>query len=756
MSEAGTGSHGPLWELARAAGIEAGYRDVWGDWHATADRTARRLLEAMGIAADTPEGIAASLEDVESGTWRRVLPRFIGTERDGGSGIELTLPENAVGTLNWTAVPHGDPCGDCGGAVQSGPVQGGPVQGGMARTGQFDLSALPPVEHRVVAGIRRVRRWLRLPPLEPGRYSLTVAVGDVTETTDLLVAPETAFTPDDALGPGGKAWGLGVQLYGIRSRENWGLGDFADLRRLMRIAADLGADFVGVNPIHAGFPADPQNFGPYGPSHRAFLNVLHIAVPEVPDFAECDAARTLADGADFQARMRAARDSELVDYPAVHGLKMPVLELCWHHFRAAHIDRRTERAAAFFAFCEARGEPLRRLALFDALQAHFLSGGRADGDDGAWFWGDWPEPFRHPEATGAARFAEDEADRVGFFAWLQWEADRQLRAVTEEGRRAGLRLGLYRDLAIANNPGGAAAWSWPDVVLVGPSVGAPPDIFSPLGQNWGLAPMSPVGLRETGFDVFIDALRANMDRSGCIRMDHVMGLKHLFWVPAHASPSEGAYVEYPFDDMMRILRLESRHHRCVVIGEDLGTVPEGFRPAMNRAGLLSTSVLWFERGPDQGFIAPEHYPRDALIAPTTHDLPTIRGWWLGRDIDWRERAGLFPNEGDRAAEERRERVRDRDRLLSSLRWHGVVPDPGIGPQAEGLVEACLRYLARTPGRLLIVPLEDLAGEIEQPNLPGTTDQHPNWRRRLSLDLDALATDPEVRRLAGLIRAERER
>ncbi len=737
MSEAASKSAGggPLWELARAAGIEAGYQDVWGNWHTVGERTVRQLLEAMGIAADSEDGIAASLADLETEAWRTVLPRFVSTEADGSPGIELTLPERATGRLSWTARP-----------VEDGRDAGEP------RTGQLDLSALPPVEQRHVEGVRRVRRWLRLPPLEPGWYRLSVTVDHTTDETDLLVAPERAFSPAEALGGDARAWGLAVQLHGLRSAENWGLGDFQDLRRLMRIAADLGADFVGVNPIHAGHPADPEFFGPYGPSHRAFLNVLHIAVPDVPDFAECGDARDMVAAPGFQDRLRAAKDAALIDYPAVHGLKMPVLERCWRHFRERHIDRQTDRAKAFFAFCEERGEDLRRLALFDALQSHFL----AEGKEGGWFWGGWPEPFRHPESRGAVRFADDEADRVGFFAWLQWEADRQLGAAVAEGREAGLRLGLYRDLAIANNPGGAAAWSWPDVVLVGPTVGAPPDFFSPLGQNWGLAPMSPVGLRATGFQVFIDAVRANMAGSGCVRMDHVMGLKHLFWVPPHGAATEGAYVEYPFDDLMRILRLESRRHRCVVIGEDLGTVPEGFRPAMRKAGVLSTRVLWFERGPDQGFIAPEHYEAEALIAATTHDLPTIRGWWLGRDIDRREEAGLFPGEGERAAEEREERTRDRERLLSSLRWHGVLPEGGVGPEGEGLVEAALRYLARTPGRMLIVQLEDLAGETEQPNLPGTTDQHPNWRRRLSLSLDDLATDAAARRLAGVIRQERGR
>ena len=319
-------------------------------------------------------------------------------------------------------------------------------------------------------------------------------------------------------------------------------------------------------------------------------------------------------------------------------------------------------------------------------------------------------------------------------------------------------LGLYKDLAVGVNPAGAMTWSNRGVSLSGVSVGAPPDIFSPLGQNWGLAPLSPVALHETAYAGFITALRRNMRHAGAVRVDHAMGLQRLFWIPENASAAEGAYVRYPFDDLIGILALESRRHRCVVIGEDLGTVPEGFRPAMNGAGVLSCAVLYFERGDDGGFRAPDAYPEHALVSISTHDLPTLAGYWKAHDVDWRERLDLLPDP-DAAAKARGERLDERRRLLRALAAAGLLP-PGVDPEAPPeeptpeLMIAVHRFLARTPGALMMVQLEDALGEIEQPNLPGTTDQHPNWQRRLPIPLERLADDPMIRRLAEAVGAER--
>ncbi|MFM2044974.1 MAG: hypothetical protein RLY86_3550 [Pseudomonadota bacterium] len=579
------------------------------------------------------------------------------------------------------------------------------------------------------------------------------------------LADARAWHPDDMLGPEGGglegegrdagAWGIAVQLYGLRSRNNWGIGDFGDLARLMGIAAGLGADFVGISPVHAAFPGDPGQYSPYSPSHRSFLNILHLSVPDLPDFADCAPARDLVTSPGFQQRLALLRGAELVDYPAVAALKRPVLELLFLHFRDRHLAAGTARARAFHRFREERGEALHRLTLFEAMSE------RLGRDEVGRDWRRWPAEMQDPDQPGSRRIAAEAAERLTFFAWAQWEAEAQILAAAAAARDAGMRIGLYRDMAVANSPAGAAAWGNPGIVLPDAGVGAPPDVFSPLGQNWGLAALSPLGLRRTGYRLFLEDLRASMVGSGAVRIDHAMGLQHLFFVPGGLDPKDGAYVASGLADLRRLLVDESRAHRCLVVGEDLGTVPDGFRPAMAAAGVLSTRVLWFERGADGAFLPPDAYPADSAVAFTTHDLPTCTGWWTGRDIDWRERLSRFRDAADAHAA-RAERRQDRALLTAALARAGAWPDaPDLGAGGDpgaavppGLVPAIHRFLAQTPGRLLVVQAEDLLGEGEQPNLPGTRDEHPNWRRRLPLPIDMWGSDPGIAAVVAAIRAER--
>jgi 4-alpha-glucanotransferase len=453
--------------------------------------------------------------------------------------------------------------------------------------------------------------------------------------------------------------------------------------------------------------------------------------------------------AGFLGELAKARAAELVDYPAVWQLKLRVLEVLFESFRERHLAVSSEQAQAFRAFRAEMGHALEQHAVFDALHEHALH------TSGTWSWHDWPEPLRHPDSPEVAAFAREHRDRVDFFAYLQWQADEQLGVAQARARAAGMPLGLYNDIAVAVNPASAMAWANPGVSLSGISAGAPPDWFNPNGQNWVLAPLSPVGLREGAYAVFAAALRHNMRHAGAVRIDHVMGLKRLFWIPEGASPAEGAYVRYPFTDLARIIALESECHRCLVIGEDLGTVPRGFRPAMQRAGLLSCRVLYFERGRDGAFLPPEAYPRQSLVSVSTHDLPTIRGFWTYRDLKWRDVLGRFPDE-DAFKDAQAERDRDRVLLLQALQRAGLLPagiDPEHPPEepSDELVLAVHRYLAETPGHLLMAQLEDALGEEEQPNLPGT-DEHPNWRRKLGRSLEEFADEPMVVRIAEAMAA----
>ena len=570
-------------------------------------------------------------------------------------------------------------------------------------------------------------------------------------SSGLIVAPPRCFLPEEEPDGGRRLWGLACQLYGLRSERNWGMGDFTDLARLAEQAAGLGAAAIGINPLHALFPADPGHISPYSPSSRLFLNVLYIDPEAVPELVESPEAQAMLADDGFRAELATARGAEFVDYPAVARLKLPVLEHLYAAFRRRHLaSPDSGRGHAFRAFVNEMGEPLERHVVFDALHEHAIR------NFGAWAWQHWPEPYRRPGSPEVAAFAAGHRGRVEFFAYLQWLADGQLADAQARARAARMPIGLYQDLAVAVNPASSIAWAHPGVSLSEVSAGAPPDWFNPNGQNWVLSPLSPVGLRESCYGVFIEALRHNMRHAGAVRIDHVMGLKRLFWIPAGAGAAAGAYVRYPFDDLVRIIALESRRHRCLVIGEDLGTVPRGFRPAMRRAGLMSCRVFYFERDRKGAFLPPESYPEHALVSASTHDLPTLRGFWTYRDVRWRDLLHMFPDEAAHG-EARAERDRDRILMLEGLERAGLLPeglDPARPPDElpDELVLAVHRFLARTPGHVLMVQLEDALGEAEQPNLPGA-NEYPAWKRRLARNLEDFGEHPLFRRLIAAVAAE---
>ncbi|HKS88277.1 MAG TPA: 4-alpha-glucanotransferase, partial [Stellaceae bacterium] len=486
---------------------------------------------------------------------------------------------------------------------------------------------------------------------------------------------------------------------------------------------------------------EPRHCSPYSPSSRLWLDYLYLDVTRVPGYAG-------------EAAQPAAARAPLVDYAAVAALKRPLLEAAFRRFRGA--DRLL--AAEFRAFREAGGAALADFATFEALHEHFLAAGQG------FAWHGWPTPLRASRSPEVAEFARAQSERVEFFQFLQWQADRQLGEAAAAARAAGMAIGLYRDLAVGVNPNGAEAWADPELVVPGAAIGAPPDALSRRGQDWGLAPVSPLALRRRGFAPFIAALRANMRHAGILRIDHVMGLQRLYWVPSGCPATAGAYVNYPFRDLLRLLALESRRHGCAVIGEDLGTVPDGFRETMQRAGVLSYRIFGFERRGDGSFAPPGDYPPLAAAAAATHDLATLKGFWLGCDIAWRRRLGLYPDAAAEAGEIDGRR-RDRHLLLQVLAGEGLLPPERFGEflAADGtpvwsaeLGEAIHAYLARSRARLVLVQLEDIAGECEQANLPGTIDGHPNWRRRLSAPLAELLTGPAMARLAARLAEERRR
>ncbi|MEI8395608.1 MAG: 4-alpha-glucanotransferase [Rhodospirillaceae bacterium] len=717
--------------LADLAGIEPFFYDIWGHRYDIPPDTKVSLLGAFGLPAGSAAEIEASLSRLERAPWRRLLPPVVVLGEAEPVSVPVALPDSRQDfPLAWALVE----------------------ENGTRHEGTVSPRTLTVEATTTIDGKGFSRRTMPLPVRPPlGYHTLTVIRGQETASCSLVRAPDRCLSPSEVV-PGGRSWGLGVQLYGLRSAGNWGMGDFTDLARLGELAAARGAGMVGLNPLHALFPEDPGHYSPYSPSHRGFLDIFYIDPVAVPELAECAEARDLIGSPGFQRALAAARATDLVDYPAVAALKRPVLELLYKTFSQGHLKApvSSARVKAFHKFLAEQGPALERFALFEALHEHFFST-----DPNRWNWQDWPDAFRDPASPEVAAFAREHAERIAFFQYLQWLADEQLGAAATCAKTAGLPFGFYRDLAVGVNAGGAAAWADHSVFAPGAGVGAPPDHFNLHGQNWGLVPMSPHGLRDAAYRPFIEMVRANMRHAGVLRIDHVMALQHLYCIPP--GKEIGAYMIYPLKDMVRLIALESRRNRCVVIGEDLGTVPDGFRPAMQSAGILSCRVMYFERSHDGNFLPPEAYPESALITATTHDLATLKGFWQGVDLRWRVQLGLYPTremqEGEVGS-----RDHDRWRLLHALERAGVLPDSlhprhGLPAWGDELMIAIYRFLAKSPSRLLMVQIEDVLSEAEQPNLPGTIDRHPNWRRRPALTLDRFDSATPLACLAKAISGE---
>ncbi|MCK5798264.1 MAG: 4-alpha-glucanotransferase, partial [Deltaproteobacteria bacterium] len=513
---------------------------------------------------------------------------------------------------------------------------------------------------------------------------------------------------------------------------------FSDLRLMVEIAADLGASVVGLNPLHALFPHNPWHCSPYSPSSRLFLNMAYLDVEAIEDLEGSVLVAEAMASEEFKERLATCRQREEIDYGDVVSLKRWILELIFRHFREHHLEGSlSERGRAFRDWIEDGGEALQRHALYEALQEHFHAK-----DPGVWGWQLWPEAYQDPTNPEVSAFAGAQRERVEFFQYVQWQADHQLASAAQRAEELGLGIGLYADLAVSVDRAGAEAWSNQEVFAEDAAAGAPPDALAPQGQNWGLPPLIPSALEEAEYAPFAAILAATMRHAGALRIDHVMGLLRLFWAPQGRPASEGAYVHYPFDDLIGIVALESHRNHCLVIGEDLGTVPDEVREKLHTWGVLSYRIFFFEREEDGRFLAPKRYPRQALVAASTHDLPTLAGFWAGRDLAWRSELGIFPTR-EREREEERLRAVDRQRILDALTAVGLLPSDRrhdaselleLPPEVRIAVHA---YLAQTPAQVMMLQWEDLLGLVEQVNLPGTTDEHPNWCRRLPAGVDEL-------------------
>jgi 4-alpha-glucanotransferase len=602
-----------------------------------------------------------------------------------------------------------------------GPFIGGPavVRSGRPARTKLSSSARLPVRWKIVAGPKLIAagetstRVIALPqdlPLGVHRLQLQDA-SSITEDVPLISAPERAFGDDFD-----RCWLLAVQLYSVRSARNWGIGDFTDLEGLIELAHHLGADGVGLNPLHALFDDRPGDCSPYSPNSRLFLNPLYVDVEKIPEF------RLDAGTRDALAQARAG---EVLDYVAVAGLKWRALRSAFDAFRA---DATQGRRLEFEKFRSQRASLLLRFACFETLRHKFNTP-----------WWEWPEPWRQPNDAKCVQLRKGaDAAEIEFVEFVQWTADRQLAAANDRAHRLGMKVGLYLDVAVGVQSDGFDAWNEQAAISRHLGVGAPPDPLNTAGQSWGLAGFNATGLELKSFEPYREMLRASMRHAGAIRLDHVLGLKRLYLVPQGFGAADGVYVQMPFEALLAVTAQESIANRCVVIGEDLGTVPEGFREQIADWGIWSYLVMMFERYDHGPFKSIDHYMANALVTFNTHDLSTYAGWRSFGDLKTKRALGIDPGESDDA------------------RWHALAMlDDVLRHNSIDSHDfySVTKFLARTKSRLLAIALEDLLGVVDQPNIPGTIDEHPNWRRRLPVPLEQIASKIDV---AALKAATRER
>jgi 4-alpha-glucanotransferase len=672
--------------LARRAGIAPEWEDYAGQRHVVSLESIKQILAALGLPCGTPDEVAYSQRALETPP----SPSLITATADAPIDLSIAL-QRAPERIRLT---YED------GTIAELPVRAGP-------------------------------RGLQLGGIASPGYH-TVEIGN--ERTTIAVAPPRCLTVAD-IAPGERVWGIAAQIYGLRNSGDCGIGDMAGVIAFAEAAATLKADVLALSPMHALFAADPRHYSPYSPSSRLFYNPLH-ADPRIV-FGEGRVEKAVAD-AGVAALAQELEQSALIDWPRAARVKMSMFRSLFENFRSTDLAAMpvTALATDFFDFRAAGGVMLEDHACFEALHAQMLKADRA-----AWRWSDWSAPWRDPMSAEVKDFAERNKNELTFHCFLQWIADRSIAAAQHAATRAGMRIGLLADLAVGMSDAGSHAWTRQNDILVGLQIGAPPDLYNANGQNWGLTTFSPRALSSGGFAPFIATLRACLRHAGGMRIDHAMGLLRLWVIPHGADAKEGAYLAFPIDDLIRLTALESHRHQAIAIGEDLGTVPAGFRDTLAQAGIYGMRVLWFERERNR-FRPPRAWPADTTAMTSTHDLPTIAGWWRGRDIETRAQLGLAAD----AETERADRANDRKLLWRTLRrakaGRGDVPTLS---DTSVVADAAVSFIAATKARLALLPLEDALALEEQPNLPGTIDEHPNWRRRYSSNAGDLFDPPEVRR-----------
>ncbi len=689
-------------ELAGLLGLHTHYRDMWGTLHHAPESTLRAVLVAMGHT-----DLQASLEKLRALPWGRLIePTLVVLEGEQPPSIPIRFPlvegkePEVVIEIEFT---------------EDG-----------ARHEKRTMEGVTPAEEILLDGARQVRVDIPNETNRPTGYHqlklrATLPDGVLEGTMHLIVTTKQCHRPV------GRSWGITMSLYGLRSDNNSGSGDLGDLREFTRWAGrDLGAGFVGINPLHDIPNSLAEGISPYSPISRLYRSLLYIDLAQVPYLHEQDLQETAPS-------LKTLRDTALVDYDGVAKLKTTLLQKAFGRFTEALEagTAPTRQAESYSTYLKLEGEDLIMHATFMALAAHIR-----ETDCVGRFWRGWPRKYQDPSGDAVSEFRSTHAHEVEFQRFLQWLLDCQMAGVASAA--GDMPIGLYLDLAVGSSDSGSDTWAHQDVFALGINTGAPPDDFNPQGQNWIFPPLLPERLRETGYGLFIKTLRANLRHAGALRIDHALGLFRIFFIPEGRPPSEGTYVDYPAEDLLGIIALESVRAGAVIIAEDLGTVTKEARQGLARRGMLSYRIVYFEHDWEHGrFHPPEAYPEEALAALNTHDLPTLRGFLEGSDIRIRRKLGIFDDHAHDMACQGRQR--DKSNLINILEPL-MAQQEVASDQVLDISLAAHSFLALTASLLTSVSLDDMTDSAHQQNMPGITEGHPNWRRKCPKPLERLKED----------------
>ncbi|MCC6932196.1 MAG: 4-alpha-glucanotransferase [Deltaproteobacteria bacterium] len=698
--------------FARLYGVERTHLDLWGNRHNASLEQLKVILAALGFTEADLQHYQAQAKSFRLERCQKALPPVFVDFADKQHKLFFYLPEE-LWFSTWTIVIK--------------------EESGTEHSWSLNKDQVKLVQNICVKGEIFRKVYFLLPEnISCGYHELHLTLAaDKSFNMELIIAPHECYLPE---ANGQQKRGIGVQLYSLRSPHNWGFGQFSDLKIIANHVAKEKGNFVGLNPIHAVSLHNLDYHSPYSPVSRSWLNVLYLDIEQMAEDEQgLDGVKALL--GKYAQQKKVMRDNFLLDYGEVRKLKLAAASELYGRFVEDHIAKHTPLAEDFLAFKKRGGQSLGNYACYEALSENFISQ-----DKELRGWPQWPQEFQDPQSSAVKQFRAQNAQRIDFYCYLQWHGDRQMSDVLKTNTQKNLDIGLYIDLALSSERGGADIWQSKDYYALDASVGCPPDQYAPNGQNWAFPPLMPHRLRAAAYQPFIEVLKQNLKYAGALRIDHAMSFSRLFWIPLGAHASEGLYVRYPLRDLLAILALESQRNKCIIVGEDLGTVPQGFRELMAEHKMLAYKVFFFMRTWDSGFQDLSCYTHLSLVTSTTHDLYTLRGYWEGEDINLTVELGYLAEE--KYEEELAARQKEKERLLYFLKDQQTLAEEVIIEEAieqfdEAIFKALIAYLQKTSCYLLTVPIEDLVGQIKQVNMPGVTDGYDSWRHRLPQDITSL-------------------